>query len=42
MTLKAKLMNNDSGHQTEDVALNAELKVWHDDSKDWTGNKRWL
>ena len=37
MTLKAELeMNDDFEHQTKDVALNAKLKIWHDDSKWWT------
>ena len=37
MTLKAELeTNNGSERQIEDVALNAELQVWHDDSEWWT------
>ena len=37
MTLKAELeTNNGFERQIEDVALDAKLKVWHDDSEWWT------
>ena len=36
MTLKVELeMNDSSERQTEDVALNAKLKMWHDDFEWW-------
>ena len=36
MTLKVELeMNDSSEHQIEDVALNAKLKMWHDDFGWW-------